>query len=161
MRNIRRVVLWGLPPSFCALAQRAGRAGRDFSTLAEAILIVPASVIKSGATALDVGIAVRGAAVEAQAENRSEEEAEILEQNGIELTRGNEEVLVNDGGVRVAHGSDDEEEEAQGKKQKRKKISKEGNSHEARYLSIFASSLRCLHAIWNEFFNNNKKGGFS
>ena len=26
MRNIERVVLWGLPPSFCALVQRAGQA---------------------------------------------------------------------------------------------------------------------------------------
>ncbi|KAJ6604921.1 P-loop containing nucleoside triphosphate hydrolase protein [Mycena sp. CBHHK59/15] len=47
MRNIERVILWGLPPSFCALVQRAGRATRDFSKLGEAILIVPASVMKN------------------------------------------------------------------------------------------------------------------
>ncbi|KAG6807500.1 hypothetical protein H0H92_007260, partial [Tricholoma furcatifolium] len=38
MRNISRVILWGMPPSFCALVQRAGRAGRDLSTNAESIL---------------------------------------------------------------------------------------------------------------------------
>lgn len=37
MRNISRVVLWALPPSFCALVQRAGRAARDFKKLGEAI----------------------------------------------------------------------------------------------------------------------------
>ena len=48
MRNILRVILWGLPPSFCALVQRAGRAGRDFSVAAEAILIVTPATMKKG-----------------------------------------------------------------------------------------------------------------
>ncbi|TDL13145.1 P-loop containing nucleoside triphosphate hydrolase protein, partial [Rickenella mellea] len=48
MRNIDRVVLWGLPPSFCALVQRAGRAARDFSKLGAAILLIPPSVRKKG-----------------------------------------------------------------------------------------------------------------
>lgn len=48
MRNISRVVLWGLPPSFCALVQRAGRAARDFQMLGEAILIVSSNCIEEG-----------------------------------------------------------------------------------------------------------------
>jgi Lhr-like helicase len=99
MHNIAHVVLWGLPPSFCALVQRAGRAGHDFGTLREAILVVPPSVIKNGTKAAEVELAVQEAANDAQAENCGDEEQEVLEQNGIEVTQGNEQVLVNDGGM--------------------------------------------------------------
>ena len=54
MRNIARVILWGLPPTFCSLVQRAGRAGRDLTTKGEAILIVPPGVLKDGSTEEDV-----------------------------------------------------------------------------------------------------------
>ncbi|KAJ7178870.1 P-loop containing nucleoside triphosphate hydrolase protein [Mycena crocata] len=49
MQNIQRVILWKLPPSFCPLAQRSGRAVRDFDALGEAILFVPAKVLTLGA----------------------------------------------------------------------------------------------------------------
>jgi len=67
MRNIKRVVLWELPPSFCALVQRAGRAARDFSTLCEAILIVPQSVITKGTSEMEVEAALE--AVQTESEN--------------------------------------------------------------------------------------------
>ena len=65
MRNIKRVVLWELPPSFCALVQRAGRAGRDLSTLGEAILIVQPSVITKGTNASEVEAAIEEVQVQA------------------------------------------------------------------------------------------------
>ena len=99
MCNIAQVVLWGPPPSFCSLVQRAGCAGHNFETLSEAILIVPQSVIKNGIKEAEVDSAVQEAADDAQAENHGEDEREVLEQNGIEVTSGNEQVLVNDGGV--------------------------------------------------------------
>ncbi|KIM72970.1 hypothetical protein PILCRDRAFT_15631 [Piloderma croceum F 1598] len=139
MRNIARVVLWGLPPSFCALVQRAGCTGRDFQTLGEAILIVPASVIKNGTKEAEVEQAVQDAVTENQAENCGDDEQTSLEENGIELAGGNQEVLVNDGGVRVEHDDSEPEEETSGKTQRRRKLSKnDTNSLEARYLTMFA-----------------------
>lgn len=160
MRNIARVVLWGLPPSFCALVQRGGRAGRDFGTLGEAILIVPATVIKNGTKETDVESAVQEAADDSQAENRGDEEREVLEQHGIELAGGNEQVLVNDGGVRVEQDSEPEEEPQDKPKRRKKFTKKDSNSLEARYLTLFACAARCLRVIWDEFFGNaNKRKG--
>jgi len=149
MRNIQRVVLWELPPSFCSLIQRAGRASRDFNMLAEAILIVPASVIKNGTTDSDIESVLQEVVDDAQAENRGDEEQGVLEQNGIEVTSGNEEILVNDGGVRLAHdGSDDgEENEPEGKTQRRKKFSKESNSLTARSILLRLRNSLCH---WNQ-----------
>jgi superfamily II DNA/RNA helicase len=139
MRNITCVVLWGLPPSFCGLIQRAGRTGHDFETLGEAILIVPASVIKNGTKEAEVEQAVQDAVTENQAENRGDKEQTLLEENGIEIASGNQEVLVNDGGVRVEHDDSEPEEETSGKTQRRRKLSKNDmNSLEARYLTMFA-----------------------
>jgi superfamily II DNA/RNA helicase len=158
MRNITRVVLWGLPPSFCGLIQRAGRTGRDFETLGEAILIVPAGVIKNGTKEAEVEQAVQDAVTESQAENRGDEEQTLLEENGIELAGGNQEVLVNDGGVRVEHDDSEPEEETSGKTQRRRKLSKnDTNSLEAQYLTMFACAARCLRVIWDEFFKNSTK----
>jgi len=123
MRNIAHVVLWGLPPSFCGLVQRAGRTGHDFETLGEAILIVPASVIKNGTKETEVEQAVQDAITENQAENRGDKEHTSLEESGIELTSGNQEVLVNDG-VRVEHDDSEPEDEAAGKPQRRRKLAK-------------------------------------
>ena len=67
MRNVKQVVLWELPPSFCALVQKAGRTARDFNTLGEAILIVPQSVITKGTTEIKVEAGLE--AVQTEAEN--------------------------------------------------------------------------------------------
>jgi len=109
MRNVKRVVLWELPPSFCALVQRAGRAARDFNTLGEAILIVPQSVITKGTTQTEVEEALE--AVHIEAENRGDDEVATLENNGIQL--------VDEGGVRVGHQSEEEEEEEKKEEKKR------------------------------------------
>ena len=137
MRNIRRVVLWGLPPSFCALVQRAGRAGRDFKTLSEAILIVSKSVAKSGTTETEVENDVEEAVAGTQAENRSEEEELVLNENGVDLMAGHEEV--NAEGVRVAHAREAEdsepEDEPEVKVSRKKKFVKDCNIMEAHYLT--------------------------
>ena len=88
MRNIKRVILWGLPPSFCALVQRAGRAARDFGILGEAIVIVPMSVISKGVTEMEVESALANAGGDhTEAENQGEEEMEILAHNGIHIRK--------------------------------------------------------------------------
>jgi hypothetical protein len=158
MRNIKRVILWGVPPSFCALVQRAGRAARDFRTLGEAILIVPPSIMKKGLTEVEVALALEDAAKEDEPENRSDETVVALVDQGIEVAGGNEEILVDEGGVRASHGSDDEEDGAsKTRTQRRKKTSKDCNSREARYLTLFMCAERCRHGVWDEFFVNNKK----
>ena len=74
MRNISRIVLWGLPPSFCALVQHAGCAARDFQMLGEAILIVSSTVLKKGTTEDDIQAGLSEMIVNGQseAENRSD-----------------------------------------------------------------------------------------
>lgn len=154
MRNIVRVILWELPTSFCALVQRAGRAARDFSTCGEAILIVPASLIVKGATESEVEAAIERVQEVAgtEAENRGEDEVTALEGNGIQLVDG--------GGVRVAQGhSEDEDNTPTATKNARAGQSKaDFNSREAKYLSRFVCTKTCRRAIWNEFFGNNQKG---
>ena len=149
MLNIKRVVLWELPPSFCALVQRAGRAARDFGTLGEAILIVSPSVLTKGITDIEVETAL--AEAETEAENRGEEELVLLENNGIQL--------VDEGGVRLAGDSEDEEEPEQKeeKKRRRKQTKKNFNSREAKYLSLYACTTQCRRIVWDEFFGNQMK----
>ncbi|KAJ7640072.1 P-loop containing nucleoside triphosphate hydrolase protein [Mycena polygramma] len=158
MRNIERVVLWGLPPSFCALVQRAGRAARDFSKLGEAILIVPSSVIKNGVSEEEINTAVGDAAQDAESENRGLDAAAHLLDQGIELTSGREEVVVAEGGIRAGKDSDEEDGEAGTVKHtRRKKQSKECNSREAEFLSRFACTKKCRRKIWDLFFDNDSK----
>lgn len=154
MRNIKRVVLWEMPPSFCALVQRAGRAARDFTTLGEAILIVPGAVITKGISESEVEEAIDAVLDDTQteAENRGEDELVALETNGVQL--------VDEGGVRIAQDSEDEDEPApqkEDKKRKRTRTKKDFNSREAKYLSLFASTSRCRRLIWDKFFGNKGK----
>jgi hypothetical protein len=69
MRNIERVILWGLPPSFCALVQRAGRAAGDFGVLGDAVLIVPPSLIKKGLIVAEIEAAVEQQVVDNESAN--------------------------------------------------------------------------------------------
>jgi superfamily II DNA/RNA helicase len=153
MRNIKRVVLWELPPLFCALVQRAGRAARDFSTLGEAILIIPQSVITKGTTEMEVETALGEIELEAhtEAENRGEDELVLLENNGIQL--------MDDGGARLAHESDEEEGEEQSETKKRRsnQTKKNFNSREVKFLSLFVCTTRCRHIVWDDFFGNQAK----
>ncbi|KAL6304460.1 hypothetical protein BKA93DRAFT_825904 [Sparassis latifolia] len=147
LRNIAIVVLWGLPPSFCALAQHAGRAARDMTKLGEAILIVSARALKDGGpNEAEIEANLGEAVAEGEAENQGQNEAHALEAVGIQVTEGNQQMqqmLVAEGGVRVEHASKSEGEDAddettvkKGKKKKR-------------------SSRECN--LWDEFFHNSKK----
>ncbi|KAJ7745260.1 P-loop containing nucleoside triphosphate hydrolase protein [Mycena olivaceomarginata] len=158
MRNIEQVVLWGLPPSFCALVQCMGRAVRDLKRLGEAILIVPSSILKNGVTELDVELGINTASKDAESENRGTEEATDLALQGIEVTTGLGEVSVTGGGIRVSKDSNEEDGEPEEVKHKhRKKLSKDANSREARFLSRFVVTKKCQHKIWDEFFQNALK----
>jgi superfamily II DNA helicase RecQ len=149
MRNIKHVVLWELPPSFCGLVQRAGRAARDFSTLGEAILIVSQSVITKGTTEMEVEATLE--AVQTEAENRGDEEVASLENNGMQL--------VDEGGVRIGHESEEEneEEKKEEKKRRRKQTKANFNSQETKFLSLFASTTQCRRIVWDDFFGNKTK----
>ncbi|KAJ6492720.1 P-loop containing nucleoside triphosphate hydrolase protein [Mycena vitilis] len=138
MRNIERVILWGLPPSFCALVQRAGRATRDFTKLGEAILIVPSSVIKNGVSEEDINTAIGGAAQDAEPENRGLDAAAHLLDQGIELTSAREEVVVAEGGVRAGRDSDEED----------------GEPGTGSRVSI---TIHMHRKIWDQFFDNDSK----
>ena len=158
MRNIQRVILWGLPPSFCALVQRAGRAGRNFAVAAEAILIVTPATMKKGISDSEVLQMVRRTAGEAEAENRNDEELETLQQEGIVIGEGNVLVSISDdAGIRVSHDTEEEEAQASStKKGKRKRVDETFHSQEAEYLSLYLCP-RCRHGTWNEAFKNQFK----
>jgi hypothetical protein len=125
--------------------------------LGEAILIVPQSVVTKGVSEAEVEVAMKEVESAAEAENHNGKEREVTD--GIELTSGREEVLVNEGGIRVGHESEDEADENPGpsKQKRRKKNSSEFNSIEARFLHRFASTTDCLRKVWDEFFNNKQK----
>ncbi|KDR67869.1 hypothetical protein GALMADRAFT_79410, partial [Galerina marginata CBS 339.88] len=149
LRNIARVILWGLPPTFCALVQRAGRAGRDLSTLGEAILIVPKSVVKDGASKDDVSETVAEATIDGEALNREPEE--------VELTDTVVQAL-DEQGIRIAGDEDSSEEQPGTEKVKRtKKFGKDTNIREARALSKYVTTTGCRRKVWDDFFENNKK----
>jgi hypothetical protein len=142
MRNIKHIVLWGLPPSFCVLVQRAGCAAHDFRVLGEAIVIVTLSIIAKDITEMEVESALANTAEDriTEAENRGEDEVETLARHGIQLAGGNEMVHVDDGGVRVTHNSDKDVEERQKKRsrkerKRRRKISTHGKPVSSHYLS--------------------------
>lgn len=147
MRNISRVVLQGLPPTFCALVQRAGRSGRDLTNLGEAILIVPKSVLKDGVTVPEVDDEVANSAVDSEAINREIEDAEITSIVIQELDHE---------GVQIAPADSSESEEES--KNKWKKIySKDSNINEARALSEYATTKGCRRIVWDKFFGNSQK----
>ena len=151
MRNIARVILWGLPPTFCSLVQRAGHAGRDLTTEGEAILIVPPGVLKDGSTEEDVDASVESATVDQEALNRDPEEpdhivvAESLDEEGIRL-RGE-----------VSESEDEEPLANVTKKKAKKKGKRDTHIREVRALSDFVRTKGCRCIPWDNFFENSKK----
>ena len=161
MRNISRTVLWGLPPSFCALVQRAGRAARDFSKLGEAIVIIPSSMVKNGITDEEVLACLKEMAEEPrpEAENHGSDVEEILANEDIAALPA--EVVKEEGiQVQAVEGEEDfepEEEDTMVAKSRKKKFAKDTNTSEARFLSMFVCTNKCRHRVWDAFFKNDKK----
>ena len=147
MHSIYCIVLWGLPPLFCALVKRAGHAAHDFKSYGETTLIVPKSVAKSGTTETEVEKDMEAVVSDAQAKNRNDENESVLDINGIDLTAGHEEV--NAAGVRIAHTQDakdsEPENEPEVKISRKKKFAKNCNILEACYLLQFVCTTSCRH----------------
>lgn len=163
MRNIRRVVLWGLPPSFCALVQRAGRAARDFHTLGEAILFVSANIVKEGLKIADAERIVNEVAQVAEAENRDGEEDTPMDLEtevapvGEPSSSGQ---VLNAEGARVEVGGEQDSEPENEPKvttKKSKRTENQANTTEVHFLSLYASGKTCRRKVWNEFFRNGQK----
>ncbi|KAJ7075016.1 P-loop containing nucleoside triphosphate hydrolase protein [Mycena belliarum] len=159
MRNIQRVILWKFPPSFCAVAQRSGRAVRDFLALGEVISFVPAKVLKDG-----IAEEQARAAREEAAEPHNQEGDDLPEaQDGQEVVAG-QAVAIGEGGVRVEQNAEaDGEEDAEvikavQKKRKRKaaRVS-QADALEAKFLSRFACTTACRRIVWDDYFQNDKK----
>lgn len=170
MRNIARVILWGLPPSFCALVQRAGRAARVMTEKGEAILIVPAKILRdSSITIEEVGDTIDQVAREAEAQNRDEAPVDEVVGNEVQLYDGNQVLVIAEGGVRIETqddgDGDDEDDSATGLqsvaakllKSKKKRSRTDCNSLEASYLQKFVDTTKCRRRVWDEFFRNRLK----
>ena len=142
------------------------------TTLGEAILIIPAKLLKDGATSEDIAEAISAAVKDGEALNQdngadSDETAPPVA-DGNSAEEGQPVVLVADGGHRMETGVDDEgeDEEAHGdsvqpavqvRSKKRGASSKECNSHEARFLTKYATTTSCRRKVWDRFFRNNLK----
>ncbi|KAJ7670474.1 P-loop containing nucleoside triphosphate hydrolase protein, partial [Mycena rosella] len=159
MRNIQRVILWKLPLSFCALAQRSGRAVRDFDALGEAILFVPAKVLKDGIAEEQARLAREEAA---EPQNQEGDEFVPEPQEGLDVVVG-QEVVVAEGGVRVEQNAEAEEDDpevltaAQKKKKRKAARVSQADALEAKVLSRFACVSVCRRLVWDEYFENGKK----
>ncbi|TEB27832.1 P-loop containing nucleoside triphosphate hydrolase protein, partial [Coprinellus micaceus] len=162
-RSVLRVVLWGLPPSFCALAQRAGRAVRDMDMDGEATLFVSQNVYSKGVKEIEIGLSLAEVVADAEAENRGGDIEAVLESQGVDLAEEQEVVSVEEVGVRVSGNADEEEEQADvlpaaTTARGRKLRMKEGyNRREALYLSRFVAGKECRRKVWNDFFGNGRK----
>ena len=79
------------------------------------------------------------------------------------LTGSSAEVVGEEGirvqAVEVGEGSEPEDEPvaAGSKKERRKKFSKDTNSQEAKFLSMFICIKSCRRKVWDVFFENQKK----
>jgi superfamily II DNA/RNA helicase len=151
MRNIDRVILWGLPPTFCALVQRAGRAARDLSKIGEAILIVSESVLTEGANlAKEVERLVGNAVVASESLDREvnlpdvDTIVEVLDSEGIRVAADDSE-------------SGDELDQPETSSKRSKKYGKNTNIKETHALLEFASTKACRRIPWNFFFGNDRK----
>lgn len=148
-------MLWGLPPTFCALVQRAGRAGRDLATESEAILIVPKSVMSENTdeAVQEVEHTVANMALEGEALGR-----EITEDETATAAE-----IIDAEGIRVAALESEEEEPVQPsattskKSKRRKQYGKDTNIHETRALLSFVQTAFYRWQPWNNFFENAKK----
>lgn len=162
MRNVKRVVLWGLPPSFCTLVQQAGRAARDFATLGEAILVIPVNVVKEGLKVSDMENTLWTTTQEAEAQNRDDEDIDVTMKTETTVTGlvGLSGQVTNAEGIRVEAGEQDFEPEDQPatKTRKGKHTANQVNTIEVQYLSLYVSGKVCQRRVWNEFFANNMKG---
>lgn len=157
MRNIQRVILWGLPPSFCTLVQRAGRAAQDLAQLGEAVLIISSVVRKSGIQGHDITSSLEVVVSSREPEDRGEDEVAALEIQGIEVTHGREVVDVRGGGARLASNHDEAIEVPHNRGRKTGRSAHSCNSLEARYLSKYANTPDCRRKVWDEFFLNRRK----
>jgi len=141
MCNIWRVILWGLPPSFCALAQCAGRVGRDFAMDAEAILIVSPTTFKEGLSEADIKEGLQRVLQSDEGKNRNEEDTMDLAAAEVQLTEGSETVSIEEVGVHLAHESEEEDAPASStvNKMRWKRTAQDFNSHKVKYMNLFVT----------------------
>lgn len=148
-------MLWGLPPTFCSLVQRAGRAGRNLAMDGEAILIVPKSALREDPEEIaQAAELVRNTAAESEALDREATNIEALQTSEI----------LDEEGIRVMEETEDAEEllplvEAPVTRVARRKRfqAKNSNIHETRALFAFVRTKSCRREVWNAFFKNADK----
>ncbi|KAF4621728.1 hypothetical protein D9613_012177 [Agrocybe pediades] len=158
LRKIRRVVLWGLPLTFCSLVQRAGRAGRDLTLEAEAILLVPSSVMKQRAehsTELTTRV------------NPISNETSLEDAGASASGTSGFNALVDNEGVRIAADASDGDNDDEihrpsstttsNAKGRRQLFDRNSNSKDLRALLDYAQTKRCRREPWNQYFNNKNK----
>ncbi|KAJ7198190.1 P-loop containing nucleoside triphosphate hydrolase protein [Mycena pura] len=157
MRNIERVVLWKMPPSFCALAQRSGRAARDFEKLGEAILFVTAKVLKDGIAEEQARLARVDAAVPHD-QPQAVDPTDVAQAEGLDVV-GGQAVLIAEGGARVEQGTEGENADAEtpdatAVKKKKRKAARESfvDALEAKFLSRFACTTACRRLVGTNIF---------
>lgn len=99
---------------------------------------------------------------QSEAENRSDDVDDLLA--NADLPTGSSTEVVGEEGIRVqavevGEGSEPEDKPvaAGSKKERKKKFSKDTNSREAKFLSMFICTKSCRRKVWDVFFENQKK----
>ena len=161
LRNIERVILWDLPPTFCSLVQRIGRAARDLSKQGEAILLVRKGVRKAGLSSTEVQSLQTQINGEEEALNMDDEELDRIrrmEMENVVEGSGHEIRHLDEGGMRVEEGGENEEVmDGSDAPKSHKKTKTPIEIHESSFLTLYANTSVCLRKIWNAYFNNEKK----
>jgi hypothetical protein len=129
----------------------------------EAILFISQNMISKGVDAVEVATTVVTVDMELEAENRSHEEVEVLEEEGFQVGHGQELISAEEIGARILRDLVDEDAvDATGLSgsKRRRRTKEQFNSREALYLSLYVSGKKCRRAVWNEFFGNQRKRTF-
>lgn len=155
--------MWDLPPTFCSLVQRAGRAARDMSTLGVAFLMVRQGTRRQGVKALEVDrlqSQIFGLEEVPSSSEELDEDDRMEIENAVE-TSGHEIRRLDDGGRRVERAGEGERDEAvegsNGPKARKKKTRTRIEEKEATYLTLYANTTHCLREVWDEYFGNKNK----
>lgn len=131
LRNVKRVICWKVPKTFCSLIQKYGRCVRDITELGEAIIYISESWMRKHLNLVADPILTDEAPI-------GEEDA--IQANATENIRA-ETVTT-----------------ASKKKSKKSKFHGALAARDAEFLDRFILTPACRRIPWNDFFQNQTKG---
>jgi hypothetical protein len=167
---IERVVLWKIPDTFCALAQRAGRCMRRLDRTGEAFFYLSKQSLKEARK-----VAKSSERVTTRVDDRCRENNQAVGLGNVEREphdagrerhatqetgNTNDAVPVEETGLRLEIDSDEVEHlprKAEGSK-RLSKYDREAMTEDTRFLLQFYGTEHCRRCVWSNYFKNGDKG---